>query len=105
MGMVTLRASMLPRLRRYGDPPFDVAVLHGGPGAPGEVGPLAQELSNSHGVLEPFQTEDTVDGQVRELRDILLEEGDHFSHCSQGHQVKIMLQVRLFPAPKPPLFP
>jgi pimeloyl-ACP methyl ester carboxylesterase len=44
-----------------------VAILHGGPGAPGEVAPVAKELSMDFGVLEPFQTKDSVDGQIAEL--------------------------------------
>ncbi|MDD4137926.1 MAG: alpha/beta hydrolase [Methanoregula sp.] len=52
-----------------------MAVIHGGPGAPGEVAPVARELSSVTGVLEPFQTETTLDGQVQELRSVLLEHG------------------------------
>ena len=55
-------------LRKYGDPPFTVAVIHGGPGAPGEMAPVARELSDSLGVLEPFQTKITLEGQVLELK-------------------------------------
>lgn len=57
--------------RTYGDPPFRIAVLHGGPGAPGEMAPVARELSRTRGVLEPLQTMDTLEGQVRELRKVL----------------------------------
>ncbi len=31
--------------RRHGAPPFTAAVLHGGPGAAGEMAPVAQELA------------------------------------------------------------
>ena len=58
-------------LRTYGTPPYTIAVLHGGPGAPGEMAPVARELSHYYGVLEPFQTELTIRGQLRELKDIL----------------------------------
>jgi pimeloyl-ACP methyl ester carboxylesterase len=51
----------------HGTPPYEVAVIHGGPGAPGSAAPLARELSDDAGVLEPFQTAMTVDGQVGEL--------------------------------------
>lgn len=47
--------------------PFSVVLVHGGPGAPGEMGPVARELSVLRGVLEPFQSADSVAGQVREL--------------------------------------
>jgi len=62
-------------VRKWGHGPYSVAVIHGGPGAPGEVAPLARELSAVKGVLEPFQTETTLDGQVQELRSVLLEHG------------------------------
>ncbi len=57
--------------RKYGNPPYDVAVVHGGPGAPGEVAPVARELSREHGVLEPLQTRPSLAGQVEELKDLL----------------------------------
>ncbi|HEY5119702.1 MAG TPA: alpha/beta hydrolase [Anaerolineales bacterium] len=58
-------------LRSYGQPPFRIAVLHGGPGAPGEMAPIAQELAREHGILEPLQTADTLEGQVQELLEVL----------------------------------
>lgn len=58
-------------LRKYGSGSFRVAVIHGGPGAPGEMAPVARELSSLMGVLEPLQTATTLEGQVRELRAIL----------------------------------
>ena len=61
----------MSNLRKYGDPPFVVAVVHGGPGAPGEMAPVARELSQIAGVLEPLQTAATIQAQVEELRAIL----------------------------------
>ncbi len=58
-------------LRKYGTPPFTVAVVHGGPGAPGEMAPVARELSRDFGVLEPLQTARSVRGQVDELSEVL----------------------------------
>ncbi|HWI66716.1 MAG TPA: alpha/beta hydrolase [Symbiobacteriaceae bacterium] len=58
-------------LRLYGDAPYRIAVVHGGPGAPGSVAAIARELSTEHGVLEPLQTQHTVEGQVLELREVL----------------------------------
>lgn len=56
--------------RQYGDAPSRVVVLHGGPGGAGEVEPLARELGRrGHAVLEPFQTRDSVGGQIDELRE------------------------------------
>lgn len=55
-------------MRTHGLPPYTIAVLHGGPGAPGEMAPVARELADRWGVLEPLQTAHSVDGQVAELR-------------------------------------
>jgi pimeloyl-ACP methyl ester carboxylesterase len=57
--------------RKYGKPPFRVAVVHGGPGAAGEMEPVAQELSIRVGVLEPLQTASSVQGQIAEFKIIL----------------------------------
>ncbi|MTI68002.1 MAG: alpha/beta hydrolase [Firmicutes bacterium] len=54
-------------LRIYGDKPYEVLVIHGGPGAPGSVAPVARVLSKKFGVIEPFQTEDSIEGQINEL--------------------------------------
>ena len=62
--------------RKYGNEPFTVAVVHGGPGALGEMAPVARELSLAIGVLEPLQLAATVDGQVEELRAILETSGN-----------------------------
>jgi len=58
-------------LRKYGNKPYRIAVIHGGPGAPGEMAPVARELSSVMGVLEPLQTAATLEGQVRELNAVL----------------------------------
>ncbi len=58
-------------LRTYGHKPFNIAVIHGGPGAPGEMAPVARELSAEAGVLEPLQTANSVDGQIEELKNVL----------------------------------
>src|SRR5947209_12929564 len=54
--------------RKHGIDPFRVVVVHGGPGAAGEIGPVAEELGHARGVLEPMQSATTVPGQVDELR-------------------------------------
>jgi pimeloyl-ACP methyl ester carboxylesterase len=62
-------------LRTYGKSPFDVAVVHGGPGAGGEMAPVARELASGWGVLEPIQTATSLQGQVEELRTVLENHG------------------------------
>lgn len=61
----------LQTFRTYGNPPYQVAVVHGGPGAAGEVAPVARKLGETGGVLEPFQTAPTLEGQIEELRQAL----------------------------------
>lgn len=63
-------------LRTYGKAPFSVAVVHGGPGAGGEMAPVARELASSRGVLEPIQTATSLEGQIEELRAVLESYGD-----------------------------
>lgn len=53
--------------RTHGNAPHRVVVIHGGPGAPGSVRPLAEEIGAYAGAVEPFQTERTLEGQVTEL--------------------------------------
>ncbi len=65
----------MENLRAYGRAPFDVAVVHGGPGARGEMVPVARRLSSAMGVLEPLQSAVTLEGQVEELRTVLDEHG------------------------------
>ncbi|MBN1134353.1 MAG: alpha/beta hydrolase [Methanosarcinaceae archaeon] len=62
--------------RKYGRPPFSVAVIHGGPGAAGELAPMARELTHECGILEPIQTLASIDGQIHELQAILEKHGD-----------------------------
>jgi len=72
---MTCSLSPPSNLRRYGAPPYRVAVLHGGPGAAGEMAPVARELAASQGVLEPLQTADSVSGQIGELAACLAAHG------------------------------
>jgi len=61
------------RARIYGDGPMRVAVVHGGPGALGEMAPVARRLSGTMGVVEPLLTATTIDGQVEECAAALRE--------------------------------
>lgn len=67
---------MLKNIRKYGKSPFGIAVIHGGPGAPGCMAPVARELCQKWGVLEPLQTATSLEGQVQELKDVLEKHGD-----------------------------
>lgn len=63
-------------LRLYGTAPFTIALIHGGPGAGGEMAPVARELAAEFGILEPIQTAQTLNGQVEELRSVLVQHAD-----------------------------
>lgn len=69
----------MENLRIYGNAPYNVAVIHGGPGANGGMEYVAMELSKSMGVLEPIQTAMTVNGQVNELHETLKQYDKPFS--------------------------
>jgi pimeloyl-ACP methyl ester carboxylesterase len=66
----------MPTSRTYGIPPYTIAVIHGGPGAGGEMEPVARELAADFGILEPLQTTTTLEGQVDELRTVLKNQAD-----------------------------
>lgn len=51
--------------------PYRVCLIHGGPGAPGTLAPLARVLSGDTGILEPFQTAGSIKGQLEELDNII----------------------------------
>lgn len=57
----------LETIKKYGQPPFSIGLLHGGPGASGEMRPVAEHLAGEYGVIELIQTKDSIEGQVEEL--------------------------------------
>ena len=66
----------MKNLRTYGKPPFSIAAIHGGPGAGGEMAPVARELGSGWGVLEPLQTAPSLEEQIEELKTVLEKNGD-----------------------------
>jgi pimeloyl-ACP methyl ester carboxylesterase len=66
----------MKNLRKYGNEPFTVVVIHGGPGAIGEMAPVAKELSHVWGTLEPLQTSASIEGQTQELLTVLKKHAD-----------------------------
>jgi pimeloyl-ACP methyl ester carboxylesterase len=60
----------------HGNTPYTIAVIHGGPGAAGEMAPVAKELADHWGVLEPMQTAASIDGQLAELKSVLEKHSD-----------------------------
>lgn len=58
-------------IRKYGEKPFRTAVIHGGPGAAGEMAPVARSLCHITGILEPLQRATSLEGQIEELNEQL----------------------------------
>lgn len=61
----------MDNLRTYGAEPYDLVLLHGGPGAPGSFESLARRLSISFGILEPFLLSFSIKDQIEELYSIV----------------------------------
>lgn len=59
--------AVMKNLRTYGKAPLTSAVIHGGPGAAGEMAPVARETATS------------LEGQIDELKMVLEENGDLLS--------------------------
>jgi len=76
--------------RKYGKAPFRILVIHGGPGGPGSVAPLAESLSANFGIVEPFQTEDSIAGQIKEL-DAAIDEHAEIPVILIGHSWGVWL--------------
>ena len=86
------------QVREYGSSGPVVILLHGGPGAPGYLAPVARELAGSFRVLEPFQRRSgkkplTVARHVSDLDELVK------SHCAErrpaivGHSWGAMLAL------------
>ena len=56
---------------KHGSNPYNIVIVHGGPGAPGDISSLAEELSKKSGVLEPYQTYNTIESQILELKSLI----------------------------------
>ncbi|MDL2236199.1 alpha/beta hydrolase [Christensenellaceae bacterium OttesenSCG-928-L17] len=54
-------------IRKYGKEPFNIAVVHGGPGACGSVACIAKELSKISGAVEPIQSKYNIAELIDEL--------------------------------------
>ncbi|MFO7881311.1 MAG: alpha/beta hydrolase [Kosmotogaceae bacterium] len=63
-------------LRKHGKQPFIAAVIHGGPGALGDMYPVAKQLSKEFGTLEPLQTKTSIDELVYQLTSIIVKNAD-----------------------------
>ncbi len=55
------------QFRSYGKSPHHIFIIHGGPGAPGTLAALGEKLGKTYGVIEPFQTKESLEEQINEL--------------------------------------
>lgn len=85
-------------VREYGIGTAVVIALHGGPGAAGDVAPLARELGTRWHVLEPFQRGSgvrplTVATHVHDLDDLIRERAGAHRPVLVGHSWGAMLAL------------
>jgi len=85
-------------VREYGTGPGSVIVLHGGPGAVGDVAPIAERLGARWHVLEPFQRPSggrplTVAAHVRDLDDLISDRCGDCRPVLVGHSWGAMLAL------------
>lgn len=85
-------------LREYGTSGPFVAVLHGGPGAPGYMAPVARRLADAFRVVEPLQrgsTDEplTVARHVADLHEVLISRCADSQTALVGHSWGAMLAL------------
>ncbi len=64
------------KYRLYGEKPYRLFAIHGGPGAPGSVSTLARGLSCYSGCIEAFQTKNSISESLEELKEQIAENYD-----------------------------
>ena len=62
--------------RLYGNPPYGVVLIHGGPGAAGSLSKIALEIDNYCGVIEVLESKETFLEQIEEIALII----NHMAH-------------------------
>lgn len=61
----------MQNLRKYGNPPYSVVLVHGGPGAAGTMEEVAKKISGKKGVIEAIQTKYSIDSLLVELNGVV----------------------------------
>jgi len=61
----------LKKLLKYGNPPYSVVLVHGGPGASGTMEGMAKKICSQKGVIEAIQTRYNIDSLLVELKGIV----------------------------------
>jgi pimeloyl-ACP methyl ester carboxylesterase len=67
----------MENVRKYGGESYDLVLLHGGPGVPGELEPVARMISISFGILEPLLLSLSIKDQIEELHSIVMKHCNH----------------------------
>ena len=62
----------MANFRTYGAQPYDLVLLHGGPGAAGAMAPVAGRLAISFGVLEPLMLSLSINEQLEDLNSTII---------------------------------
>lgn len=61
----------MEQIRKYGKTPYTCILLHGGPGARGEMETVAEELSKNFGVIEHLQSGLSISEEIKALEKII----------------------------------
>jgi pimeloyl-ACP methyl ester carboxylesterase len=65
------RGLNMKNYRAYGHEPYKIVMVHGGPGALGDLGYVADKISSSFGVIEALQTKTTIAELIDEIIEII----------------------------------
>jgi pimeloyl-ACP methyl ester carboxylesterase len=71
--------------RKHGKPPFNVILIHGGPGALGDLYPLAKDIGSATGVIEALQTKQSIDELIIELDELIVNQSADNEIILAGH--------------------
>ncbi len=62
---------MADNYRAWGCAPYRILVIHGGPGAAGELASLSNEISKSIACIELLQTQSKVEEEIQEIGEVI----------------------------------
>jgi pimeloyl-ACP methyl ester carboxylesterase len=62
---------MVHNFRTWGNAPYRILIVHGGPGAAGELALVSMEISKSISCIELLQTKTKVEEEIQEIFDVI----------------------------------